>query len=117
VQVGGDKNTVVSLSITARSGSIASMINDPAVRVSFVRNFTVGTTVYLVGTAEAINRNTRNLSYRGNDSSLSISLLATINGRSNNYGQANVGITRITIGNRLVAPSGRVTLIALPNCR
>jgi hypothetical protein len=117
VQVGGDKNTVVSLSITARSGSIAFKINDPAVRVSFVRNFTVGTTVFLVGTAEAINRNTRNLSYRGNDSSLSISLRATINGRSNIYGQANVGITRITIGNRLVTPSGRVTLLDLASCR
>jgi hypothetical protein len=116
VQVGGDKNTVVSLSITGK-GSIASMIRDPAVRVSFVNNVTFGVTVYLVGTAEAINRNTRNLSYRGDASSLSVSLCATINGRSYNCGQANVGITRVTIGNRLVAPSGRVTLMDLASCR
>jgi hypothetical protein len=116
VQVGGDKNTVVSLFINGK-GSIASMINDPAVRVSFVHNVTLGVTVCLVGTAEAINRNTRNLSYRGDASLLSLSLCAKIKGVSYNYGQAYVRITRVAVGNQLVAPSGRVTLLDLASCR
>jgi hypothetical protein len=116
VQVGGDKNTVVSLFISGK-GSIASMIRDPSVRVSFIHSPNAGVTVCLVGTAEAINRNTRNLSYRGDATVLSVSLSATINGRFKNYGQANVRITRIMTGSQLVAPSGRVTLLDLASCR
>jgi hypothetical protein len=96
VQVGGDKGTVVSLLLYGRTGSISSTINDPGVKVYSVRNNAGGTTVYLVGTAEAINRNTKYLSYRGNDPYLTASLFATINGRSVNYGQTEVKITKIT---------------------
>ena len=96
VQVGGDRGTVVSLMFYSRTGAITSTIKDPAVKVYPVRNATGGTTVCLVGTAEAINRNTRYLSYRGNDPSLWASVFATINGRSANYGQTEVKITRLT---------------------
>lgn len=104
VQVGGDRGTVVSLMCYSRTGTITSAIRDPAVRVYSVRNTTGGTTVCLVGTAEAINRNTRYLSYKGNDPSLWVSVFAKINGRSANYGQTEVKIKRLTIGTRSFVP-------------
>jgi hypothetical protein len=93
VGVAGDGATAATLVISSRKGNIFSKINDPAIKVHIVRNTSGGTTAFIVGSIAAINRNTRNLSYIGSDTSLSLDLAACIGGVCRNYGQKSVLLT------------------------
>jgi len=99
VGVSGDGATVASLAIFSRKGTISSTITDPAVKVYVVKNTSGGVTAFLVGSIDAINRNTKYLTYRGFDSILSLDLGATIGGVSRNYGQRSLVLVRVSPGN------------------
>jgi hypothetical protein len=94
--VAGDGVTAATLVIFSRKGTISSTINDPALKVYIARNTSGGTTALIVGSVAAINRNTKYLTYAGEDSSLSLDMAATIGGVSRNYGQKSVLLTRIS---------------------
>jgi hypothetical protein len=90
----GDNSTVVSMAIFSRNGVITSRVVDPAVRVYVVRNTSGGTTAFLVGSIQAISRNTKNLSYSGNDSKLVVDISACIGGVCRNYGRHELELVR-----------------------
>ena len=75
ISVSGAENPKTMLIVAAgRGGTITSLIRDPNVKVSITRNAVGGTVVYLEGCPSAINRNMRNLTYRGPESPIRVQL-------------------------------------------
>ena len=76
VNVYGDDSTTPSVFIFSKGGSFQVNINDPAVTVYLVNNTSGGQTLCLVGKASALNRNWKNISYRGDQPTLNFQMCA-----------------------------------------
>lgn len=83
-------NTTVSLVVFARTGVLQSSVRDSQVQVRSVRNKWGGTTLSMVGTAAAIDRNLRYITYQGNDSSINIQIAAN----RRNWGSHDIALVR-----------------------
>lgn len=94
VALTGDGSQAVSIAIFSRTGVITSRIRDPEVRVHVVRNTSGGTTAFLSGSILAISRNTKNLTYSGDDSKIVVDLAACIGGVCRNYGRHDLELVR-----------------------
>lgn len=91
VRLGGG-NTVVTLVVFARTGVLQSAVRDSQVQVRSVRNKWGGTTLNMVGTATAIDRNLRHITYQGNDPSINIQIAAN----RRNWGSHDIALVRET---------------------
>ena len=76
VNLYGDDSTTPSVFIFSKGGTFSVNITDPAVTVYLVNNSSGGQTLCLVGKASALNRNMKNISYRGNQPTLAFQMCA-----------------------------------------
>lgn len=92
VRVAGDSTTSITLLVFARTGVLQSTVRDSQVQVRSVRNKWGGTTMTMVGTAAAIDRNLRHITYQGNDPSINIQIAAN----RRNWGFNDIVLVRET---------------------
>lgn len=92
VRVAGDSTTSITLVVFARTGALQSTVRDSQVQVRSVRNKWGGTTLSMVGTATAIDRNLRHITYEGDDPSINIQIAAN----RRNWGSHDIALMRET---------------------
>lgn len=95
INVSGRENLLpIVVVCTGRGGSITGTVNDPAVVFRSVRNPSGGTTIYLGGSPSAVNRNLKNLTYRGNESRINVGLFICNTTSCTKYADVYVPIRR-----------------------
>lgn len=82
VSVGGDQNFTPTVVISSRGGTFENRITDPAVQVVISPTRNGGSVIFLTGKPAALNRNLKNVVYRGDQPSISFQICAN----SKNYG-------------------------------
>lgn len=90
VRIGGNNETKVTAVFYCVSGVVGYSGRDPEIQVFSTRNSRGGTTMFLVGTTAALNRNFRSVYYLGKDDKISVQIAA--NGR--NWGTGDILLVR-----------------------
>lgn len=96
ISVLGDRKNVVTFVVFSRTGTLSSSVNESGLLAYVIKNKAGGTTLIMRGTADAITRNLRNVSYRGSEASLSIQMA------HNNRNVADVKVPLLSTSSRPV---------------
>lgn len=87
MSVSGD-SVPTTFTFFSRTSTFQSTITDPEVKVYTIKNIWGGTTLSVVGTPSALARNFRYISYKGNESSVSVQVSAN----NQNFGSWTVNL-------------------------